>query len=61
MNRTPKEIFSESEKLFEMGLGLPEVIKLMQDLTFGGVKVPTSVLTIDEAEKILIEKLKDKR
>lgn len=61
MNGTPKEIFSESEKLFEMGLGLPEVTKLMQDLTFGGVKVPTSVLTIDEAEKILIEKLKDRR
>lgn len=57
MNGTPKEIFSESEKLFEMGLGLPEVTKLMQDLTLGGVKVPTSVLTIDEAEKILIEKL----
>ena len=61
MNGTPKEIFSESEKLFEMGLGLPEVTKLMQDLTLGGVKVPTSVLTIDEAEKILIEKLKDRR
>lgn len=61
MNGTPKEIFSESEKLFEMGLGLPEVTKLMQDLTLKGLNVPTSILTIDEAEKILIEKLKDRR
>ena len=57
---TPKEVFSNAALLESLGLGLPPASALMRDLKNRGVPVPSDVLTVDEAEEILYELLKNK-
>ncbi len=57
---TPKEVFSNAELLESLGLGLPPASALMRDLKSRGVSVPSDVLTVEEAEEILYELLKNK-
>lgn len=61
INGSPEEVFKESDRLSEMGLALPDVTCLMNDLTKRGIDVPKTVFSIDEAEKILVEKLRNKK
>ena len=43
-----RHIFSESERLRRIGLGIPETIEIMQMLEARGIPVPTDTLTIEE-------------
>jgi energy-coupling factor transport system ATP-binding protein len=45
---TTRSIFSESERLRQIGLGIPETIEIMQKLAFRGLHVPTDTLTVEE-------------
>jgi energy-coupling factor transport system ATP-binding protein len=45
---TTRSIFSESERLRQIGLGIPETIEIMQKLVFRGLHVPTDTLTVEE-------------
>ena len=53
MTGTPAEVFSNSERLETLGLGLPPAAELMKQLNHRGLSVPTDILTIDEAEEEL--------
>ena len=50
---TPREVFSQSELLESLGLGLPPAAYLMRELQKRGVPVATDILTIEEAEEEL--------
>lgn len=45
---TPKEIFSQVEKVKELGLDVPQVTELAYELRKEGIDVPKDILTIDE-------------
>ena len=60
MHGTPREVFSECEKLRNAGLSLPEVTELMMKLSEKGMNVETSLYTVDDAFDELIQKIKRK-
>ena len=55
MGGTPEEIFSKSEKLIEMGLGLPAAAELMRELSIRGFDVPEGILNEAEAANIIAD------
>ena len=48
MQGTPREIFSEVEKLKELRLDVPQVTLLAYELRKSGVDLPEGILTIEE-------------
>ena len=44
----PREVFADVDKVLEMGLDVPEMMKLAAKLRAAGANVPADVLTIDE-------------
>lgn len=48
MSGTPKEIFSQTEKLKAFHLHVPQVAELASELRKRGVPVPADVITVDE-------------
>lgn len=58
LSGTPKEVFSNVEKLKSIRLDVPQVTMLAQELINSGMKLPKGILTIDEfisALKICME------
>ena len=51
---TPKEVFSEVEKIQSLGLDVPQVTLLAHELSALGVEIPRDTLTVDEAFDALI-------
>jgi energy-coupling factor transport system ATP-binding protein len=45
---TTRAIFSKSERLRQIGLGIPETVDIMQQLAARGLRVPTDTLTVEE-------------
>ena len=48
MEGTPKEVFSQVEKLHEIGLDVPQMTELSHALRLKGYDIPADILTIDE-------------
>ncbi|MCL4394481.1 MAG: energy-coupling factor transporter ATPase [Chloroflexi bacterium] len=46
---TPRQVFSQADRLGELGLGVPEVTEAMHALRARGFDVRSDVLTVDEA------------
>ena len=55
---TPKEVFAKDEYLEEIGLDLPDVTQLLQNLQCRGVTVPKGVFDIDTAEEFIVNLIK---
>jgi energy-coupling factor transport system ATP-binding protein len=45
-----RQVFRQTERLGELGLGIPQVTQLMAALRQRGLDAPVDVLTLDEAE-----------
>jgi len=58
MFKTPKEVFSEPERLEKIGLRVPQITKIMSKLKADGYDVPSDVLTVEEAVEKLLPILK---
>ncbi len=58
---TPREVFSDYEKLAASGLSLPEVTQVMHLLKCGGADVESSLYTVDEAFDELTEAIRKKQ
>jgi len=50
---TPAEVFSQGERLREIGLALPQVVEVRERLRRAGHRLPPSVLTVDELVEAL--------
>lgn len=50
---TPKEIFSDVERIKGMGLDVPQVTELLYELNKSGCHFPTGTLTVEEALQLL--------
>jgi len=55
MEGTPREIFSQVEKLKELRLDVPQVTLLAYELQQRGVKLPDGILTHDEFVEELLK------
>lgn len=53
MQGTPKEIFSQVEKLKNMGLDVPQVTELAYKLRKEGIDIPADILTVEELVSVL--------
>lgn len=54
-DQTPKEVFSHRKELEEIGLGVPQVTYLMQQLKGRGFPVAVDVTTVQEAKTELLK------
>ena len=50
MEGTQKEVFGEAEKLMKIGLGVPEITKLIALLRDGGMPISQEIYTVDDAK-----------
>lgn len=50
---TPREVFSQVEKLKELGLDVPQVTELAYKLRKEGINIPNDILTIEELVSVL--------
>ncbi|HHV95108.1 MAG TPA: energy-coupling factor transporter ATPase [Clostridiaceae bacterium] len=50
---TPKEIFSDVDKIKDLGLDVPQVTELLNELGKYGYTLPKGILTVDEAFDVL--------
>ena len=48
LSDTPRQVFSQMEKVLSLGLDVPEMMKLSARLRGLGVKVPRDTMTVDE-------------
>ncbi|MBR2594245.1 MAG: energy-coupling factor transporter ATPase [Firmicutes bacterium] len=55
---TPEEIFGKAEELVEIGLDVPQITHVFKELKAQGIDVPDNIFTVDEAEKVLYDLLK---
>lgn len=55
MDGPTREIFSQGERLRTLGLDVPEMTRLMEQLSARGWPVPPTALSVDEAEQIILE------
>lgn len=55
MDGTPREIFSNVEKLKEIGLDVPPMAALSQELRDVGFEIPENTLTVDETVRALCQ------
>ena len=56
----PKEVFSNAEKVKELGLDVPQVTELFNELKKEGFQLPDGVLSVDEAFNVLADILAKK-
>lgn len=61
MDDVPKRVFSQVEKIKQAGLDVPQVTELLFRLREMGIDMPEDIITVDECEKVLLEKLKGLR
>lgn len=57
----PKKVFSEVEKIKEIGLDVPQVTELLFRLRKMGIDMPEDIITVEECKKVLLEKLKGRK
>lgn len=55
MQGTPREIFSQVEKMKETGLDVPQITELAYELNNEGLYIRPDILTIDELVKVLCQ------
>jgi len=58
MDDIPKKIFSQVEKIKEFGLDVPQVTELVFELRKQGIDLPDNIITVEECEEAIIQKLK---
>lgn len=58
MDDVPKKVFSQVERMKELGLDVPQVTELVHHLRQQGIDLPGDIITEDECVKALYELLK---
>lgn len=54
MEGTQREVFGDAEKLMRIGLGVPEVTRLISLLREGGMPIAQEIYTVDDAKSALL-------
>ncbi|MCG8541314.1 MAG: energy-coupling factor transporter ATPase [Clostridia bacterium] len=57
----PREIFREAEKLEKIGLGLPQMTRLVKKLREKGINIRDNVFTVEEVKNEILKLVRDKK
>lgn len=57
---TPKEIFRHEQRLNEIGLGVPKVVTLMNELREKGYNIDSDIITMEEAKQQILKLIRSK-
>lgn len=57
---SPREVFAHGKELEKIGLAMPQIKYIMEDLKQKGMDIDTDVLTVEEAAAKIIAYLKEK-
>ena len=61
MDGTPEEVYSRVEELEKMNIGIPQITHLTYLLIKEGIPLPRPAISVEEAEKMLAEILKEEK
>ena len=53
MEGTPREVFSQVERVKKLGLDVPQVTELAYELKKEGINIDSNILTVEELVKAL--------
>ena len=56
----PKEVFSHEQELKELGLGIPQISRILSRLRDKGLKVRTDIFDLKEAKAEILAELRRK-
>jgi energy-coupling factor transport system ATP-binding protein len=57
MQGTPKEIYAQSEELIRIGLGIPQIAELANELRKRGFNIKSDVITVEEAKEEILKEI----
>ncbi|MBP1927273.1 energy-coupling factor transport system ATP-binding protein [Sedimentibacter acidaminivorans] len=61
MQGTPKEIYAQSEELVRIGLGIPQIAELANELRKRGFNIKSDVITVDEAKEEILKEIRRRK
>lgn len=61
MEGKPQQIYSESDQLKRIGLGVPQIVEIMSELKRKGLEINTNVLTVEEAKEEILKVIRRKQ
>jgi len=61
MQGTPKEIYSQSEELVRIGLGIPQIAELANELRKRGFNIKSDVITVEEAKVEILKEIRRRK
>ncbi len=57
MQGSPKEIYAQAEELEKIGLGVPQVAQIVNELRKRGFNIKTDIITVEEAKKEIMREV----
>jgi len=58
MEGTPKQIYSQSEELEKIGLGVPQVAQIVNELRKRGFNIDPDIITVKEAKDAILREVR---
>jgi len=58
MEGTPKQIYSQPEELEKIGLGIPQVAQIVNELRKRGFNIKPDILTVEEAKEEILKEVR---
>lgn len=58
MEGTPKEIYTQAEELRNIGLGVPQVAQIVNELRKKGFNIKPDILTVEEAKEEILKEVR---
>lgn len=61
MEGTPKEIYSQADELVRIGLGIPQIAEIANELRKRGFNVKSDVITVEEAKEEILKEIRRRK
>ena len=61
MEGTPKEIYSQAEELVRIGLGIPQIAEIVNELRKKGFNIKSDVITVEEAKVEILKEIRRRK
>lgn len=58
MEGSPKQIYSQAEELEKIGLGVPQVAQIVNELRKRGFNIKSDIITVEEAKKEILKEVR---
>jgi len=58
MEGTPKEIYSQADELEKIGLGVPQVAQIVNELRKRGFNIKSDIITVEEAKEEILREMR---